>query len=101
GGVMTPLAVPRPVPAVEDAGHEPVRVAVIGLGYWGPNLVRNLDECAGADLVAVCDTREDALAKIRRRSPSVRTTTALEALLADDDIEGVALATPASTHHPT
>ena len=96
---MTPLAVPLPVPAIEDAGPEPVRVAVVGLGYWGPNLVRNLDECAGADLVAVCDTREDALAKIRRRSPGLRTTTALDALLADDAVEALAIATPVSTHH--
>ena len=96
---MTPIAVPRPLPVVEDEGHEPVRVAVVGLGYWGPNLVRNLDECAGADLVAVCDMREDALAKIRRRSPGVRTTTALEALRADEEIEAVAIATPVSTHH--
>jgi len=96
---MTPLAVPLPVPAIADAGPEPVRVAVVGLGYWGPNLVRNLDECAGADLVAVCDTREDALAKIRRRSPGLRTTTALDALLADDMVEALAIATPVSTHH--
>ena len=98
---MTPLAVPRPRPAAEEEhpGHAPVRVAVIGLGYWGPNLVRNLDECTAADLVAVCDRREEALHKIRRRTPGVRTTTDLEALLHDDEIEAVAIATPVSTHH--
>jgi predicted dehydrogenase len=78
----------------------PVRAAVVGLGYWGPNLVRNLHELPDAELVAVCDLREDALAKVRLRYPAVRTTTRFENLLADDSIEALVFATPVSTHFP-
>ena len=79
---------------------EPLRTAVVGLGYWGPNLVRVLNEIPEAELVAVCDRDEAALAKISRRYPAARTTTEFEALLADDEIEAVAIATPVTTHHP-
>ncbi len=78
----------------------PVRTAVVGLGYWGPNLVRNLNEIDTADLVAVCDAREERLELIRRRYPAVRAYSSLDALLADDEIEAVAIATPVSSHHP-
>ena len=84
----------------EPAPYAPVRVAVVGLGYWGPNLVRNLHEHPNADLVAVCDRREDALTKIAGRYPALRLMTALDEVLASDDIEAVAIATPVSTHHP-
>ena len=76
----------------------PVRAAVVGLGYWGPNLVRNLHEHPDAEVVAVCDFREDALDKIGRRYPSVRTTTELDTILADESIEALAIATPVSSH---
>ena len=70
-------------------GHDfaPVRTAVIGLGYWGPNLVRNLHELPDADLVTVCDLREDALVKVALRYPAVRTTTRFEEVLEDETIE--------------
>jgi predicted dehydrogenase len=87
--------------AGRDGGEfTPVRVAVVGLGYWGPNLVRNLQEHADAELVAICDRREDALARMGRRYPGVRLTTSLDDLLEADDIEAIAIATPVSTHHP-
>jgi predicted dehydrogenase len=78
----------------------PVRTAVVGLGYWGPNLVRNLFDLTTAEVVAVCDLDEGALGKIARRYPSVRTTTRFDDLLVDDEIEAVLIATPVSTHHP-
>lgn len=83
----------------EQGAYPPVRVAVVGLGYWGPNLVRNLHEHLNAELVAVCDRREDALAKIARRYPSLKMTTEFQDILDADDIEAVAIATPVSTHH--
>ena len=78
----------------------PVRVAVVGLGYWGPQLARNLYESADAELALICDSREDALASIARRYPGVRRTTQFAEVLADQSIEAVVLATPISTHHP-
>jgi predicted dehydrogenase len=79
-------------------GARKVRVAVVGLGYWGPNLVRNLHEVDGAEPVAVCDARPEPLAKIARRYPALRTTTSYDELLASDDLEAIAIATPVGTH---
>jgi predicted dehydrogenase len=74
-------------------------VAVVGLGYWGPNLVRNLQELPGADVPVVCDVRRATLEGIGRRYPSVRLTTSYEDVLADDGVDAVAIATPVGTHH--
>jgi predicted dehydrogenase len=84
----------------QESGHEPVRTAVVGLGYWGPNLVRNLHELPAADLVAVCDLRPEALEKTSLRYPGVATTSSFEAVLADEAIEAICIATPVATHHP-
>ena len=51
-----------------------IGVAVVGYGYWGPNLVRNFWETPGARLVAVCDLRKDRLAAVRSRYPAVHFT---------------------------
>ena len=74
-------------------------MAVVGLGYWGPNLVRNLHEIDDAEVVTVCDLREDALAAISRRYPAVTVTTSYRDVLADPDVDAVAIATPVSSHH--
>ena len=78
----------------------PVRIAVVGLGYWGPNLVRNLHELPSADVVAVCDLEEDALGAMQRRYPAIATTTSIDDVLRDESIEAVAIATPVSSHFP-
>ena len=83
-----------------ERAADPVRIAVIGLGYWGPNLVRNLHELPDAEVAAVCDLSEPALAKIRRRYPAIRQERSLDAILADPSIEAVAIATPVASHHP-
>ena len=77
---------------------DPVRIAVVGLGYWGPNLVRNLFELPSAQVSVVCDLRTDALEKIGRRYPSVRSSTSLSEVLDDPSTEAVVLATPIGTH---
>jgi predicted dehydrogenase len=83
-----------------DTGSvEPVRTAVVGLGYWGPNLVRNLSDLPAAELVSVCDRREDALQPINRRYPGLASTGRFEDLLEDPAIEAVVVATPVSTHY--
>jgi predicted dehydrogenase len=81
-------------------GTSPVRVAVAGLGYWGPNLVRNLHEVACAEPVWVCDLRQDALDTMTRRYPALRATTSYDEVLADEDVDAVVIATPVSRHHP-
>ena len=77
-----------------------VRVAVVGLGYWGPNLVRNFNELACAEVVAVCDRDVERLELIQRRYPAVQTHTSFDDVLADETIDAVAFATPVSTHFP-
>jgi predicted dehydrogenase len=79
---------------------QPVRFAVVGLGYWGPNLVRNLHEVPDAEVVTVCDLRPDALAAITRRYPAVEATTSFSDVLADERVDAVVIATPVSKHYP-
>ena len=74
-------------------------VAVVGLGYWGPNIVRNLFELPEARLRYVCDVDGDAVREMERRYPSVRGTLRYEEVLEDPAVEAVAIATPVSTHY--
>jgi predicted dehydrogenase len=77
---------------------KPIGVAVIGAGYWGPNLVRNFLACPEVDLCWVADLdRERAVRAVGRRS-TVRVTDDLGAVLSDDRVDAVAVATPAWTH---
>jgi protoporphyrinogen oxidase/predicted dehydrogenase len=78
----------------------PIRIAVVGLGYWGPNLVRNLAESSTFELSHLCDLREGALEGIGSRYPGVRLTTKFEEVIRNPEIEAIALATPVSTHYP-
>jgi len=73
--------------------------AVVGLGYWGPNLVRNLHELEGAEVPLVCDLNQGTLDAIQRRYPGLETTTNVDDVLGDPDIDAVLIATPVSTHH--
>lgn len=75
------------------------RVAVVGLGYWGPNLVRVLFERTDIDVRWICDTDEERLTRIGRRYPSAATTQDLEDVLLDASVDGVLLATPVFTHY--
>ena len=75
-----------------------LRVAVVGAGYWGPNLIRNFNEAPGADMIAVADLSTERLAPIRKRYPSIRVTTDHREILADRTIDAVAFATPIHTH---
>jgi protoporphyrinogen oxidase/predicted dehydrogenase len=77
----------------------PIRVAVVGLGYWGPNLVRNLAELPQFELAAFCDTRPAALAAIGRRFPGVPRTGSIDEVLADRSVDAVLIATSISTHY--
>jgi predicted dehydrogenase len=75
-----------------------IGVAVVGYGYWGPNLVRNFADTPGARLVAVCDLKKERLASVKGRYPSVRITDDFDELLRDPEVTAVAIATPVSTH---
>jgi predicted dehydrogenase len=90
-----PAAAPRlPV----EPAKSPVRVGVIGCGYWGPKLVRNFTRAAGCEVVAVADCNAAQLARIGQSWPQIPGTTNYRALLDDPQIEAVAVATPVATH---
>jgi predicted dehydrogenase len=76
----------------------PVRIGVIGLGYWGPNLARNFDAIPAAELAWCCDVSEASRRSIRERFPEVRVSGDVDELLADPDLDALALATPVPTH---
>ncbi|HEV2724226.1 MAG TPA: Gfo/Idh/MocA family oxidoreductase [Thermoleophilaceae bacterium] len=84
---------------VRARADRPVNLAVVGLGYWGPNLVRNLVELPTAEVCCACDPRSEALTAIARRYPGVRTEEDFSGVLEDPAIEAVVLATPVSTHY--
>jgi predicted dehydrogenase len=75
-----------------------LRVAVIGAGYWGPNLARNFRTSPDWDLVAVCDLDSARAARVVGPRSTVDIVTSTADLLARDDIDAVAIATPAATH---
>jgi len=71
------------------------RLAVVGLGYWGPNIARNIDAMADVELAWVAD---DDPRRLARGFGAARTTDSLDELLADEALDGVLLATPVPTH---
>lgn len=77
---------------------QPVRVAVAGLGYWGPNLARNLAAIPGCELTWLCDPCEPERERLAAAFPAARRTAAIEDLLADPELDAIALATPVPTH---
>jgi len=76
----------------------PVNVAVIGAGYWGPNLVRNLLSIPECRLAAVCDKSSGRRSYIEETFPGVRTVASLDEVLTDPSIDAVFVVTPVSTH---
>jgi predicted dehydrogenase len=76
-----------------------VRVGVVGLGYWGPNLARNFDRLPGADLAYCCDLDEANLAKARSLYPEAVVTDDLDLLLTDDTLDAIVVATSVPTHY--
>jgi predicted dehydrogenase len=76
-----------------------VRVGVVGLGYWGPNLARNFDRLPGAELAYCCDLDEGNLDKARSLYPTTTVTDDYAQLLADDSLDAIVVATSVPTHY--
>ena len=90
----TQISQREPAPATD-----PVGVAVVGLGYWGPNLLRVLGDNLDASVRWICDLDSERLVKYRRRHPDARMTTKIERVLADPAVDAVIIATPVHTHY--
>jgi predicted dehydrogenase len=75
-----------------------VRVAVAGLGYWGPNLARVILDQEDVELAWLCDVDEERLSKVARRYPAAKTTVSFDSLLEDSDLDAIFISTPVFTH---
>ena len=77
-----------------------VKMAVIGCGYWGPNLIRNFHGLADVELKAIADLDRSRLDHVGKLYPHVQRTTDYREIIANPDIDAVVVATPVSTHFP-
>ena len=84
--------------AAQSSAPAVVRVGVIGYGYWGPNIVRNLQGLENAEVAVVCDRSPGALRRVGRANPALRVTADASDVLQSADIDAVAVVTPVWTH---
>ena len=75
-----------------------IRFGVIGYGYWGPNIVRNLRSLESAQVAAVCDKSTASLRRVKQAYPDVQVTTEASELIESPDIDAIAVITPVWTH---
>jgi predicted dehydrogenase len=77
---------------------EPIRMGVIGCGYWGPNLIRNFVEIPTSEVIIVADLKEERLSSISARYPKIKVTKNYKDLY-EQDLDAVVIATPPATHY--
>jgi len=78
----------------------PLNVAVVGYGYWGPNLVRNVTAAPTMQLAALCERDQTRADAFRSRMPGVTVESDFDELLLDPSLDAVIIATPPNTHYP-
>ena len=76
-----------------------LNIAVVGCGYWGPNLARNFAALPGCRLTWVCDASPQRTKHLKRLYPSVKTSASFQALLDDPNLDAIAVATPVRLHY--
>lgn len=74
-------------------------VGFIGIGYWGPNVIRSFEATGAAEIVALCDKNAARLGAAHKRHPGARAYDDTAALLADPDVDAVAISTPTASHY--
>jgi predicted dehydrogenase len=75
-----------------------IKVGVIGYGYWGPNIVRNLHRVEGSRVQVICDKSPEMLRRVRQAYPDIKTTDNSNEVLCSPEIDAVAIITPVWTH---
>ncbi len=80
--------------------QSPIRIAVVGCGYWGPNIIRNFSDLPECSLRIVCDNDRSRLESVQRRYPAVVAIDDFGELLSDPQIDAIAICTPVHTHYP-
>jgi len=83
----------------KGSGDTVVKFGVVGYGYWGPNVVRNLDQLDGSTVVAVCDKSPTARKRIHKSYPHVKVLSETAELMSSTDIDAVAIVTPVWSHY--
>ncbi len=76
-----------------------VKIGIIGVGYWGSNLVRTFNDTEGAAIVAVADRKQGRLQFVSKRYPHIRVTDDMDSLLRDPEIDAIVVATSVPTHY--
>jgi len=97
--MVTYVAKPDTSHAGQKQGSDIVRFGVIGYGYWGPNVVRNLYQLEEADVVAVCDKSQGARRRVQKAYPHINVTSDARELINSPEIDAVAVVTPVWTHY--
>jgi predicted dehydrogenase len=97
--IRKPSPGPRLVSA-DSLQSVPLRIAVVGYGYWGPNLTRNVIERPELELAALCERDASRGAAFSQRVPGVPVEADLDTVLEDPTIDGIVVATPPRTHYP-
>jgi len=83
-----------------DLSSNPLNVAIVGAGYWGPNLIRNFDSLADCRVRWVCDKKPGRLRYVHERWPHIPLTEDYNEILRDPSVDAIIVATPVSTHQP-
>jgi len=76
-----------------------IRLAIVGLGYWGPNLLRNFDQLRDCEVLFCCDLNDANLRRIKEQYPYIQITDDYDALVANPQIDAIVIATSAVTHY--
>ena len=84
----------------KSASSAPLSIAIVGCGYWGPNLVRNFNNLPGCDVIGVCDRSEQRLDHMRNLYPKAQQFQEFDDMLALEGLDAVVVATPVNTHFP-
>ena len=79
--------------------NAPVRIGVVGCGYWGPNLIRNFRSLPDCEMRMMCDVQQGRLSHLKTLYPEVQGTTDYPAMLADGGLDAIAVATPVGRHY--
>ncbi len=77
---------------------EMITIAIVGCGYWGPNLIRNFNSLTDCKVKTICDTDDKRLSHLTNLYPAIKTTTNFNDLVCDDEIDAIAIATPVFLH---
>jgi predicted dehydrogenase len=97
--MVTYLGSPEASQAELKQGSEVIKFGVIGYGYWGPNVVRNLKQLEQADVLAVCDKSQASRKRIQKTYPHIEVSSDATELISSTEIDAIAVVTPVWTHY--